>query len=232
MIKKEISIVLNKLKILIAKITRGKLFYEVYFTFLNEKLKFKNNKEVWEKLSPVYISYYKKPPDKKFLDVVITHSSSKIVKILEYGCSSGMNLNYLYNSCGLINLYGIDISEIAIKNGKVRNQNLNLIIGNLINPSQTLIEKLGKDFDIIFTRAVLQHISSEDLLKVLINFKKIMKNKAFLILSECNRLDIPFGRIIGHRVYNTYNHNWNEILPKYGFKMKEINFKYIVATNF
>ncbi len=228
---KSVRFIYLLLKIVIARISRGKLFYEDLFSYLTKYSKDKDNKSLWEELTPIYISHYKNPPDKKFLEIINAHIFSKNTKILEYGCSAGMNLNYLNKLKGLTNLYGVDISEKAIRVGKVRYHNINFLLGDLANPSQNLINKLDENFEIVYTRAVLQHINNKDLNRILKIFNKIMKQKAYLILSECNRSDIPYGLIKGHRVYNTYNHNWEEILPLHGFIIKnKTKSNYIIAS--
>jgi 2-polyprenyl-3-methyl-5-hydroxy-6-metoxy-1,4-benzoquinol methylase len=140
-----------------------------------------------------------------------------------------MNLQYLY-LCGVNNLKGIDISETAISIGKARHPHLKLMVGNLANRTQGLVDWLGKDFDIVFTRAVLQHIPVNELSDILSFLNEAMKPEALLIISESNNPNLPFGRIEGHRVYNTFNHNWKLILSESGFNIVEDNPEYIIAT--
>jgi hypothetical protein len=69
-------IMVAKAKTTIAIVTRGRVFYEEYFTWLNRNTAGLDNKTVWEKLSPAYTNQYKEPPNRKFLNLIMKQIST------------------------------------------------------------------------------------------------------------------------------------------------------------
>jgi len=113
----------------------------------------------------------------------------KTDKILELGCNCGVNLNHLRN-LGYLNLYGIDINEIAItKMKEVFNEvynNSNIYIGSL---EETLPIIPDKSIDVTFSMAVLEHIHPDTTLKVCNEIKRITKK--YIITCEDEVEEIP-----------------------------------------
>jgi SAM-dependent methyltransferase len=82
-----------------------------------------------------------------------THKDSKV---LDIGCSSGIFLNDLENlGFKTENLYGIDISEQAIKNCKI-----NGIINSFVMDAQNI--SLNDTFDIIIASDCLEHLQDDE----------------------------------------------------------------------
>lgn len=82
-------------------------------------------------------------------------------KILEIGCNVGRNLNYLFLA-GFKNLYGIEISEEAVKlleeyypEMAAHSQIYNLAVESIIRTIE------DEKFDIVLTMAVLEHIHTD-----------------------------------------------------------------------
>jgi SAM-dependent methyltransferase len=131
-------------------------------------------------------------------------------KILEYGCGSGFNIEYLYGQ-GYKNVLGIeqnpDIFNDYIKSkNKILIKNQNFINSNIYRE---------EEFDFIFTRAVLQQKvgigkingdfnTDEEVIKILKNFNRILNPKGILILNE--------GK--GTR-------DWKDIFNKSNFRLDE-----------
>jgi len=95
----------------------------------------------------------------QFLAELIEKYNSKNIKILEIGCNVGRNLNYLYSK-GFRNLNAIEINANAIQLLKKSYPEMaeNVNIYNV--PIEEAIKKFkDNEFDVIFTMAVLQHIS-------------------------------------------------------------------------
>lgn len=137
--------------------------------------------------------------------------------ILEYGCASGFNLEYL-KSQGFTNLYGIEQNSDIYshrdisKEIKISNENfINLEYSKLIG-----IEK----FDFIFTRSVLQQKegigkikgdinSDSDVLRILKIFRMILNDNGIIVLNE-----------------GSSTRNWYELFSNSGFLIvdEDVNF--------
>ena len=131
-------------------------------------------------------------------------------KILEYGCGSGFNIEYLYGQ-GYQNILGVeqnsDIFNDYIKSkNKILIKNQNFINSNIYKE---------EEFNFIFTRAVLQQKvgigkingdfnTDEEVIKILKNFNRILNPEGILILNE--------GK--GTR-------NWKDIFNKSNFRLDE-----------
>ncbi|MFZ4105399.1 class I SAM-dependent methyltransferase [Flavobacterium sp.] len=95
-------------------------------------------------------------------------------KIIDIGCSSGILIKELVeNGFAIENLYGIDISEVAIANCKA-----NGIINSFVMDAQNidLIEK----FDIIISSDCLEHLKDEK--KAIRNWESILKSGGTMLV--------------------------------------------------
>lgn len=189
--------------------------FEEEFTKLSKQQSVDDNKTFWDNISNLYTEHFISPPSMEFINkvenVLNTNDS-----IFEYGCSSGMNLYHL-KSKGFNDISGVDISVVAINAGKKRYGDINISVDDYtkdVNVDSNL-------YDVIFSRATLQHIDTNEIGNVLDKLNIVLKEGKSLIFSECNNPKLNYGRINDHRVYNTYNHNWKEVLPKHGFTIIE-----------
>jgi SAM-dependent methyltransferase len=133
---------------------------------------------------------------------------SKESFILEYGCGTGFNLEYLHN-IGYTNLFGIE-QNMEIYSDIDKNKKIKIINGNLSENDQLT----GNDkFDFIFTRSVLQQKigigkiqgdfnTDDDIIKILSSFSRILNTDGIVFLNE-----------------GTQTRNWDEIIIKSGFKL-------------
>jgi len=107
-------------------------------------------------------SYLEGKERSKFLvEIIKSYITDFDVKILEIGCNVGRNLNYLFQA-GYKNLSGIEINGEAIKLMKKHYfemaKNTQIYVGSV----EDLIQNFGdKEFDVVFTMAVFQHIHSD-----------------------------------------------------------------------
>jgi SAM-dependent methyltransferase len=133
---------------------------------------------------------------------------SKESFILEYGCGTGFNLEYLHN-IGYKNLFGIEQNPDVYSDIDT-NKKINIIKGNL---SEDIQLTGNNKFDFIFTRSVLQQKigigkiqgdfnSDEDIVKILSGFSRILNTDGIVFLNE-----------------GTHTRNWNEIIIKSGFNL-------------
>ena len=97
----------------------------------------------------------------QFLVEIIKRYANPDAKILEIGCNVGRNLNYLFLA-GFRNLEGIEISEKAVQLFKESYPEMASRIKIYNVPVEEIIKEFrDREFDIIFTMAVLQHIHTD-----------------------------------------------------------------------
>tara|TARA_B100001123_G_C15291794_1_gene1017721 strand:+ start:1531 stop:2274 length:744 start_codon:yes stop_codon:yes gene_type:complete len=118
---------------------------------------------------------------KKFTrDIVDTVKEKKI--LLDIGCGTGLNANYLKEKG--YEIYGIDVSQIAIDKFNEKG-----FKGKIMDISQTLDFK-ENFFDVVFASEVIEHISyTEGFLK---EIKRILKPKGILYISTPNSSFWPY----------------------------------------
>ena len=116
---------------------------------------------------------------------------SKESFVLEYGCGTGFNLEYLYN-IGYVNLFGIEQNMDAYLDTDI-NKNVRIVNGNLLEGRNQLMDNIK--FDFIFTRSVLQQKegigvikgdfnSDDDVRKILSSFSEMLNNDGIVFLNE------------------------------------------------
>ena len=95
---------------------------------------------------------YLKPNNyaKILLEEITKRTKDKRTKILDLCCNVGRHLNVL-NELGYANLYGVDVSEIAIKKMKIFFKNLKEIKITHSTAESYLLKTEDNFFDIIFT---------------------------------------------------------------------------------
>jgi SAM-dependent methyltransferase len=198
---------LRPIKQLISAVSKGCIFPDYYFTLLNQNTKEMTNAELWDYLVNHYHKMHRKAPDLEYI-FFLEKSIDKNMTILEFGCSTGMNLAELSRR-GFKNLTGVDISSKSISYGKKANHKFNINFIQADFAKNDILQELQSKYDIIFTRAVLQHIPMQEVLQIINKFISLQPLK--MIFMECDNSEMPFGRIQGHRVWNTFNHDWIEI---------------------
>jgi len=134
---------------------------------------------------------------------------SKESFVLEYGCGTGFNLEYLYN-IGYINLFGIEQNLDAYLDINI-NKNIRILNGNLLNDDKQLTDNIK--FDFIFTRSVLQQKegigvikgdfnSDSDIIKILSSFSNMLNDNGIVFLNE-----------------GTQTRNWHNIISNTSFEI-------------
>lgn len=139
---------------------------------------------------------------------IINKLGIKNPSILEVGCNVGRNLNGL-RKAGYEKLHAIEINDNAInlmKNFFPETYKLTKIS---IGPAQEVLKKFSnKQFDVVYSMAVLQHIPDEDISVVINEISRI--SKAYLISYETE----------------TYS-SWKHFPRSYKILYKKFNFKYL-----
>jgi len=162
----------------------------------------KTYKSYWQDGKKMLKPYYEKNPilEKYAIDTAnYIKTQVKTGRILEYGCGFGRTLKKLEGMDNRYELYGIDISEPALKIGK------NYTTATLKKNDGVTISFPDNFFDLSFTFGTLEHVPEND-------FRKI-----------CNELIRVTKKIIVHyegsRTYYTkYPHNYKKFYKKKGFK--------------
>lgn len=144
--------------------------------------------EYWRNPKDVgnYASMYEVPIERSnyLLEVFKSLKIDTRSKILEIGCNTGRNLNFLFSS-GFLNLYAIEISTIALKNFENAYPKTFDSTHIFNGPVENHIEMLeNNSIDIIFTMVVLTHIHDVVANDVFYNMARVTKKYIILIEDE------------------------------------------------
>lgn len=138
------------------------------------------------------------------LHIIANITHDKNASILEVGCNAGRNLNYLWVN-GYHKLTGVEINPAAVALARTTFPDMKATIHTCT--AEEIIPVMGyKLFDIVFTMAVLEHISveSEFLFQEIVN---VCKKNIVTIEDE---------------EHNTYRHtarDYGKIFTAYGMNM-------------
>lgn len=140
----------------------------------------------------------------------IKKNQIKVSSILEIGCANGFQLDFygteLKNKGLKKNLYGIDISNIAIKEGKKKYPKL-----NLYNIDSLKISKLNKKFDLVICGFFLYYIKRENIFEQFDQIIKNLKKNAYLIIHDFNPL-FPHYNIHKKDKHDVFKVNYTNFL--------------------
>lgn len=100
-------------------------------------------------------------------------------KVLDVGCGVGM-FSYLFSS---FDYTGIDQTPSMLKTARERNPDLRLIRGNARS-----LPFPDAQFDLVFTRAVVQHNRGQDKLDVIDEITRVVRPKGYYLFSEADYL--------------------------------------------
>jgi len=112
-----------------------------------------------EGLDELYLKMY--GTTRSAINIEFLKNIDKEIKILEIGCNIGQQLRHL-QLMDFKNLYGIEIQSYAVEKAKFSTKNINIIQGSAFD-----IPFKDEYFDLVFTSAVLIHISPDDLILAL-----------------------------------------------------------------
>jgi len=137
------------------------------------------NKKFWNrKYSAPNVESFAFRLKPKLLDKYIP--KNKKLKVLEFGCGEGSNMNHLiktYNYDG----YGVDISEESIR---VCKKKINKKKFKLIKPKPDKNDNFfNQKFDLIVSFEVLYYLSNEDLKNRLISLNRMLKPKGYVFFT-------------------------------------------------
>ena len=142
-------------------------------------------------------------PNISYLEFI---KSLKPKSILDIGCEDGRVLNIYQKYLKTKINYGIDLSDIAIKEGKNKHKEF-----KLLKLSSLKIDKIKVKFDIIICSFFLYLLDREEIFKQFDLIYKKLNNNGYLIIND-------FDPLFNHTNKNIHNKNLKS------FKMKYDNF--------
>ena len=134
-------------------------------------------------------------------------NDTSVRRILELGCGKGINISYLLKMGFQGNIFGIDISSVAINHArkKVELKNVNLSVQNA-----TKLNFPNEFFDCVYVINLLHHV--EDHLKVINEAKRVLRKNGKLLIVDLNGSNIFYKLAI-------------KILPIFPKKLKNFLFE-------
>ena len=102
-------------------------------------------------------------------------------KLLDFGCARGVHSQYFIDKG--FDVYGIDISEEAIKYCKENIDENRFKSINILDENIDLYEVFGCKFDVIFANHVLYCFDNDDLQKILEKFNSILNEDGIVIFT-------------------------------------------------
>ena len=137
----------------------------------------------------------------------------KITSALDYGCGYGVNMNILKKQKKEIELSCMEISNERLTMLDIINDNIYKMSFNKLKISN--LPKLEKEFDLVYSDAVLIYVRPKKIDELLKNLIKSSKKEILL-----HELTYEFSK---ERINHLHIHNYRSIIKKINPKLK-INF--------
>lgn len=128
-------------------------------------------------------------PNRAYLN--LENYIKKDMKILEIGCSTGTNLNY-FNKSIKCDVYGVDPSSEAVKEGNKIFKDVNLKVGTADN-----LDFENEFFDLIYFGFCLYLVDRKLLSRVVSEADRVLKNNGILGIIDFDT-KIPYKRKYKH----------------------------------
>lgn len=124
---------------------------------------------------------YNQQPSKLLMRAFSQHTpSSPDFTLLDVGCNTGENLNWIHNQYPQAKYYGVDILPDAVSQARQRCPYATILCDNI----EDMIATGNECFDYILLLDVLQHLNNP--LKVLQEMKKLLKPDGIIIATIPN----------------------------------------------
>ena len=142
--------------------------------------------------------------------------------ILEIGCGNGKMLNQYQQSLNSKNCYGVDLSPIAIKNGKKKYKKL-----KLLKLSSLEIDKIKIKFDLIICGFFLYLLDREEIFNQFNLIYKQLNNNGYLIIEDFDALFKHTNDSIHNKKLKSFKMSYDNFLEESGlfklvYKIKNI----------
>lgn len=131
--------------------------------------------ETFNKIAPSYAKFTFEKIQQYELNKFISLFNKKS-KILDVGCGSGRDVQY-FIEYGL-DPVGIDLSDSMLKEATTRVKD-----GNILKMDMKNLKFKENNFDGIWCCVTLSHIKKKELLTILKEFKRVLKQKGYLYIS-------------------------------------------------
>jgi len=113
-------------------------------------------------------------------------------RILDFGCAFGAGTTFLSEQFQKAHIVGVDISEYAIERAQsnYERENINHYCLDLCRSDHlNVLKEKYSEFDLIFTRDTLEHITLNKQEEVLATLAKLLKENGTLIAQTPNKLN-------------------------------------------
>ena len=190
----------------------------------------KNVNLVKKKEANKYFLRNKNHFEKNFIDEkiisLIKDNHLKANSILEIGCANGNKLHQYAKLCKSKKIYGVDLSNKAIKDGKKKYKNL-----NFLNISSVEIDKIKINFDFIICGFFLYHLDRELIFKQFdLIHRKLLKN-GFLLIWDFDPLFKHSNKDFNTKKLTSFKMSYDNFLIESGLFEMIYKIKYKTKTN-
>jgi len=113
-------------------------------------------------------------------------------RILDFGCAFGAGTTFLSEQFPKAHIVGVDISEYAINKAKLSYNRENIAYYCLdlcCSDHLNVLKEKYSEFDLIFTRDTIEHITLNKQKEVLATLAKLLKENGTLIVQTPNKLN-------------------------------------------
>ena len=189
----------------------------------------KNLNLVKKKEANKYFLRNKKYYETNFIDEkvisLIKDNHLKANNILEIGCANGSKLNQYAKLCESKRIYGVDLSNKAIENGKKKYKNL-----KLLNISSIEIDKIKINFDFIICGFFLYHLDRDLIFKQFdLIHRKLLKN-GFLLIEDFDPLFKHSNKDFNTKKLTSFKMSYDNFLIESGLFEMVYKIKYKTKT--
>jgi len=164
---------------------------------------------------------HREHPSRKFLVERIANFST-ISSILEVGCNSGPNLYLIAKKFPNAEIRGIDINPVAVQYGNMQFAQEGISnVKLLVSKADQLGQFHDRSFDIVFTSAVLVHISPDKIKEVINGMIRVTRQALILMEWHCfePQSKDPYGLGVYHgnirKSWRTWKRDYIALLKQF-----------------
>lgn len=137
-------------------------------------------------------------------------------RVLDYGCAKGF-LVRAFHELGVPQTFGVDISEYAISNC---DENVRKHLTRLSSATESIDIHFGHNIDWLLCKDVLEHVSYNDLPKVLSNFFDVANNVFIAVpLGDGHKYNVPDYELDVTHIIREDLGWWENVIKNAGYKV-------------
>ncbi len=163
--------------------------------------------------------------DEKIISL-IKDNRLRAKNILEIGCANGNKLQQYAKLCKSKKIYGVDLSNKAIKDGKKKYKNL-----KLFNISSIDIDKIKLNFDFIICGFFLYHLDRELIFRQFDLIHRKLLTNGFLLIWDFDPLFKHSNRDFNTKKLTSFKMSYDNFLTESGLFEMVYKIKYKTKTN-